>query len=373
MWVCGAALLPAVVATACGGSAGRRVAARPEGPAAASGEPAPPSTAAPTTAAPTTVAMTSPTTPAPAAAPAEAAVAVAVATVWSSPRSPRAVDAPALGDPVDIRRWISSMTVAEQRDLQGRTQTQVLLGDTVLITGTEGDWVHVVVPDQPTPKDARGYPGWIPRRQLSFAPRPAAAHEATVVVPLTRLLDPGTSAPGIEVSFGTRLPVDDNNSDSDNGSDSGTVLVITPQGARARLDRRSVSVTAAGQPALPPSGASLVDTARSFQGTPYLWAGASGFAFDCSGLTHLDYRVHGMRIPRDAQDQAAAGQAVTRPAAAPGDLYFYARNGVVHHVAMVVDGRTIVQAPAAGEVVEVVVADAPPRPAEFSGARRFLR
>ena len=37
-------------------------------------------------------------------------------------------------------------------------------------------------------------------------------------------------------------------------------------------------------------------SAQSFTGLAYLWAGRSGFGFDCSGLTSLVHRVHGLTI-----------------------------------------------------------------------------
>ncbi|MEZ5191580.1 MAG: NlpC/P60 family protein [Nocardioides sp.] len=62
-----------------------------------------------------------------------------------------------------------------------------------------------------------------------------------------------------------------------------------------------------------------------------LWAGRSGFGFDCSGLTSLVYRVHGLTLPRDAAPQAQAGRAVT--SLRRGDLlFYYATDGAVHRV-----------------------------------------
>ncbi|MFZ3317350.1 MAG: hypothetical protein WA259_12235, partial [Mycobacterium sp.] len=46
--------------------------------------------------------------------PPSAFVAVSVATVWTTPQSPRPVDHPALTNPVDIRGWLSDMTPAQQ-------------------------------------------------------------------------------------------------------------------------------------------------------------------------------------------------------------------------------------------------------------------
>ena len=101
--------------------------------------------------------------------PPSAFVAVSVATVWTTPQSPRPIDRLPLTNPVDIRRWLSEMTPAQQQALtsDNLTQTQALFGDRVFVVGQQGDWDEVVVPGQPTPKNALGYPGWIPKAQLT--------------------------------------------------------------------------------------------------------------------------------------------------------------------------------------------------------------
>ena len=92
-------------------------------------------------------------------------VVVSVATVWTTPQSPRPVDHPALTNPVDIRGWLSDMTLAQQEALtsDNLNHTQALFGDRVFVVGEQGDWDEVLVPGQPTPKDSMGYPGWIPK------------------------------------------------------------------------------------------------------------------------------------------------------------------------------------------------------------------
>ncbi|MEO6143495.1 MAG: hypothetical protein ABIP19_05895 [Dermatophilaceae bacterium] len=89
-------------------------------------------------------------------------VAVSVASLWRSPRSARVVDRPALANPAVIRLWLSRMTLSDRRALNGRVDTQALHGDRVIVTARSGSWVKVVVPDQPTPLDPLGYPGWVP-------------------------------------------------------------------------------------------------------------------------------------------------------------------------------------------------------------------
>jgi gamma-D-glutamyl-L-lysine dipeptidyl-peptidase len=102
-----------------------------------------------------------PTTALTAALPGHGYVSVAVAAIWTNASSPRPVDAPALTNPVQLERWLQSMTIQQYRDLAdgGRTQTQALYGAQVDILNSQDGWNKVAVPGQPTPKNPRGYPG----------------------------------------------------------------------------------------------------------------------------------------------------------------------------------------------------------------------
>lgn len=96
-------------------------------------------------------------------------VAVQVATVWTSPDAPRDIDAAAVADRPDARAWLAALDAAGPQarlDLHGRTLTQVVAGEPVDIIEESGGWVRVVAPWQPSPDDARGYPGWVPRSHL---------------------------------------------------------------------------------------------------------------------------------------------------------------------------------------------------------------
>ena len=293
-------------------------------------------------------------------------VSVSVATLWRSPASPRAVDQPALRAPADIRGWLGAMTLTDRRGLQGRADTQALLGDRVLVVATSGTWAEVVVPDQPTPLDARGYPGWLPLRQLGAVPPVAAAQYATVVARTAWLrTDTAAAAPVVEVSYGTRLPV--------LTTAGGWVRVGLPGGLVRRVAAAVVARGAGPAAAQPATGASLVQAAQAFTGLPYLWAGRSGFGVDCSGLTSLVYRVHGLVVPRDADAQATRGRPVASGTTAPGDLLFYATaSGYVHHVSMYAGSGQMVQSPATGQVVQTIPVSTPSYAVQFAGARRYL-
>lgn len=292
-----------------------------------------------------------------------AAVAVSVATVWSAPERVRPGDAPAIASPPDPGGWVAKMSHEDKLDLLGRAETQVLYGDPVLVLEEHAGWSRVVVPGQPSGRDDRGYPGWVPTRQVA-GPLPATGERVVVAARVTCLYaEPRADQPLLELSFATVLPVADRTP--------GWVRVTTPGSRTGWLPEVDVDDPGAGRT----DGDQLLVTGRAFLGLPYLWAGVSAYGFDCSGLVHAVHRRYGLPIPRDAEDQARAGQPVALDAVEPGDLLFFAHDegrGEVHHVAMYAGDGTMLHAPDTGRTVEVVPVDSRHYRRELCAARRYL-
>jgi cell wall-associated NlpC family hydrolase len=343
------AILLLLVATSCAGPAPDRAAP----PAAVE------STAAPAGEAP----APAPGVPAvqPLAAGRPALVTVAVANVWNAPGQARPVDAPSLGNPVDIRAWIAAMTLADKLWLVDHLVTQALYGERVRVEEVGRDWARVTVTGQPSHLDPAGYPGWIPVAQLRAGDLPSTPTWAVVNRKVATLR---AGAP-IELSYNTRLPVLERTANE--------VTVALPAGGRGVLDAGDVVVGEAGP--RPPSPQELVAGAVQFSGLPYLWAGTSSAGYDCSGFTAAVYGVHGIVLPRDADDQAGMGTPVDRSRLQPGDLLFYGSSAdqrSITHVSMYVGNGMMIQAPATGRTVETIPIDTPAYARQFWGARRYL-
>ena len=222
--------------------------------------------------------------------------------------------------------------------------TQVLYGEQVVVLDRSGAWTKIAVPDQPSPLDARGYPGWM----LDWQLRPARhggehghrdrAEGDALDGRRGRLRDAAAGRPS------QRQPL----------------VVRTPAGATAELP------AAAAKP-LPRTRADLVRSAKQFLGLKYLWGGLSAWGYDCSGLTWAVYRAHGITIPRDADAQATAGRPIALEDAKPGDLIFYGTS-FVHHVTMYLGGGKMIEAPNSASEVRIV----PVRTDDFAGVRTFL-
>jgi hypothetical protein len=88
----------------------------------------------------------------------------------------------------------------------------------------------------------------------------------------------------------------------------------------------------------------MKEMAMKYIHAPYLWGGRSPFGIDCSGLTQQLFKLCGYRLKRDASQQYTQGKEVDFSQMQPGDLAFFAKDGKVHHVGLVMEDQKILHA-----------------------------
>jgi cell wall-associated NlpC family hydrolase len=133
-------------------------------------------------------------------------------------------------------------------------------------------------------------------------------------------------------------------------ADDGTPPVLTPE------------ATTTAQPAPKPAparrlassqqfGLRVVDYARRFLGTRYVYGGSSPRGgFDCSGFVRYVYAHFGIALPHSSYAQFGDGRRVTRRSLRPGDLVFFDGLG---HVGLYVGNGRFIHAPHTGTRVRI--------------------
>lgn len=211
--------------------------------------------------------------------------------------------------------------------------SQVVLGNRLLVLRRDGRWLQCKSPD--------GYVGWV-----------HAGYVALMGETDAKGWEAGTGG-DVWISLGAEV----------RGQD-GEVLMRLPWGARVvreptghvrlpdgrRGDPDGELLPAATRPiTFPADGAAMCETAARWLGVPYLWSGVTLGGADCSGFVQAVYRMHGVALPRDSDQQSRAGTHA-EPGddfrdLRPGDLLFFAEEGGrCTHVAMSTGGSQVIHA-----------------------------
>jgi gamma-D-glutamyl-L-lysine dipeptidyl-peptidase len=226
---------------------------------------------------------------------------------------------------------------------------QAHYGENVEVLGENGEWRYVQGPDQ--------YFGWARLDDLAVLTGVAERYVVAVLLADVRdvprpdaaviaRMPAGTSVPPIVASEeqpdGTHRPIRYDHPRGWRETHLGpgwlTGYVATPD----LVDVRDL-------PHRAPTADDYLKTAESFIGIPYLWGGTTALGLDCSGLVQQVYRLNGVALPRDADQQAMLGRRVEEARA--GDLMFFGAASVTH-VALATSATEFIHAPMSGGVVE---------------------
>jgi gamma-D-glutamyl-L-lysine dipeptidyl-peptidase len=247
-------------------------------------------------------------------------------------------------DLVDLR--------SEPRDDSERVD-QAHFAEQVRILGEYRDWRYVQGEDQ--------YFGWIPQ---GVAPAMSTYGRDVYVVGVL-LADlherPDAASPVVgHVPAGTDIPpvryqIDEGGSIRDtaapdwDGWQRVGLRADGPRGPQLGFVAPGDLVAVADLPHRYPTADDYLKTAEAFMGVPYLWGGTTALGLDCSGLVQQVYRLNGVALPRDADQQAMLGRRVEEARA--GDLMFFGPLAVTH-VALAASATEFIHAPMKGGVVE---------------------
>lgn len=113
------------------------------------------------------------------------------------------------------------------------------------------------------------------------------------------------------------------------GTEQGYYKVAYPDGRKAYVPFFMAKLENEWRASLKQDVGSILQTARTLMGVPYLWAGTSSKGMDCSGMVRTVLYMHDIIIPRDASQQAMIGRRIEISSdfsnLKPGDLVFFGR------------------------------------------------
>lgn len=218
-------------------------------------------------------------------------------------------------------------------DYESAMETQSLMGTVVEIVGEEGYWRQVVTPEP--------YTAWCTNlglvemtaeelNEYKAAPKYIciAQHSGVYATPsleARRLSDLSmgnllrvvyVAKPTGRISAKTKMPAEDDgkghaiNKGAKVSKKGKFVEVMLPDGRKGWTPARDLAAFAGWAEKQSITADKIVTTAMQFEGTPYLWGGASGKGLDCSGLVRLTFFMNGHLLPRNASQQVKYGREI---------------------------------------------------------------
>ena len=218
-------------------------------------------------------------------------------------------------------------------------------GDTLTVTGEDGDWYKV------SRSDGTGY---IYKTYLSLSGSGSSSSSGTV----SDMND--TSATVISAVHFRTGP--DTSYSSRSVLSAGTSVTITGETEKwYRVDYNGTEgyifktyLTTGSYSASSSDGGRIVAKAKEYLGVPYVYGGSSPSGFDCSGFVYYVFRQCGYSITRTATTQNGDGYYVSRSELRPGDIIIFynsAMSSIGHSGIYIGDGQFIHASSSGGRVM----------------------
>lgn len=206
--------------------------------------------------------------------------------------------------------------------------SQGVMGTPMTVRSRTGEWLAVTLPD--------GYDGYMIANSVALMDSAAFDRWRTSPRACVDVRDTGMRlSPSADAQMVSPLQLDDIVTVSDTVEGGKWLHVALPDGREGYLpsaDAGEFRLFGSGAPA-DVRAASIIRRGKEILGQEYLWGGTSIKGNDCSGFTRVLFQSEGTYLPRDAWQQALAGEAVTADALLPGDLVFFSNaKGRVNHV-----------------------------------------
>lgn len=261
--------------------------------------------------------------------------------LWKKPKTNAVLEKIQRHEKEELHTFLTSGDTMQLFDNR-LVDSEVIYGTVVEVLEENDDWSKVILLDQASNQNEKGYPGFIPTQDLvkvsdDFGKR---EEKAAVILPEAELKFDTLSR---SLPFGAILGVI--------AEEAENYLVETPEGS-AKIAKKAVQKCDAYRDISLTQR--MIKLAEQFLDLPYVWAGTSGNGFDCSGFMYSLHRVNGILIPRDTPEQAEAGKHLAYEDALPGDLLLFAYEegqGEVHHVGMYLGNDEMIHSQTPGSKV----------------------
>jgi len=202
--------------------------------------------------------------------------------------------------------------------------TQLLFGHTYTIIESAGNWQQIRISND-------NYEGWIEQKQVSliseneFKQYTSETHH--IVTDLVQVVTNNSTNTIFPILLGSNIYGEQNKAFRINAQEYiyNGALEASKQRINAKL---------------------IIENALMYKNAPYLWGGKSPFGIDCSGLVQMAYYLSGIKLLRDASQQATQGETINLITdASPADLCFFDNDeGTITHVGILLSESKIIHA-----------------------------